>query len=174
MTKLVKRVVHSAGSQYCKAIARSEFDAQSFKRINERPIEYRFVFEAITKYGPKTVLDVGTGLSALPNLIRTCGPVVTAIDNIRDYWPEGMVNRHFHIKDEDATRSITGSYDMVTCISVLEHIKAHDDAVRSMLKALNPGGHLVMTFPYNENRYIENVYSLPGAGYGSDLPYVAQ
>jgi hypothetical protein len=77
---------------------RSEYEAQVYRRINERPIEYRFVFGAIRQTAPESVLDVGTGESALPSLIRTCGPVVTAIDNIRDYWPEGMVNRHFHAK----------------------------------------------------------------------------
>jgi hypothetical protein len=174
MTRAVKNAVHSAGRSYCRTITQSEFEAQSYRRINERPIEYRFVFEALQQLVPKTVLDVGTGESALPSLIRTCGPIVTAIDNIRDYWPEGMVNRHFHVKDEDATRAISGTYDMVTCISVLEHIKAHDDAVRVMLGAVNPGGHLILTFPYNEKQYVPNVYALPEAGYGKDLPYVAQ
>jgi SAM-dependent methyltransferase len=174
MTRFVKNVVHSAGRRYCRVVIQSEYEDQSFRRINERPIEYRFVFEAITQLSPKTVLDVGTGLSALPSLVRTCGPVVTAIDNIRDYWPEGMVNRHFHVKDEDAARAISGCYDLITCISVLEHIKSHDDAIRVMLGALHPGGHLVLTFPYNEKQYIPNVYALPGAGYGQDLPYVAQ
>ena len=174
MTRFMKNVLHSAGRRYCRAIVQSEFEAQSFRRINERPIEYRFAFEIIMDAAPKSVLDVGTGESALPSLIRTCGPVVTAIDNIRDYWPEGMVNRHFYVKDEDATKSISGSYDLICCISVLEHVKSHEDAIRAMLGALNPGGYLVLTVPYNENRYIPNVYALPGAGYGSDLPYIAQ
>ncbi len=43
-----------------------------------------------------------------------------------------------------------------------------------MLSLLNPGGHLALTAPYNENRYIEDVYRLPGAGYGHDNPYVCQ
>jgi SAM-dependent methyltransferase len=171
---VLKRIVHSAGRRYCRAVTESEYQDQSFKRINERPIEYGFVFQSIGRYCPKTILDVGTGTSALPSLMRTCGPVVKAIDNIRDYWPEGMVNRHYHVADEDATKGISGSYDMVTCISVLEHIKAPNDAIRCMLAALNPGGHLVLTFPYNEKQYIPNVYALPEAGYGKDLPYVAQ
>src|SRR5579863_850036 len=174
MTNLLKNAVHQLGRRYDGYIAEDEFESQSFRRINERPIEYGFVFESIRETGPKTILDVGTGTSALPSLMRTCGPVVTAIDNIHDYWPEGMVNRHFHVKDEDATKRITGSYDMVTCISVLEHIPPHAAAVRNMLDALNPGGHLVLTHPYNENRYIENAYKMPDAGYGQDLPFVCQ
>jgi hypothetical protein len=28
-----------------------------------------------------------------------CGFVVTAIDNVRDYWDHGMVNRHWTVLD---------------------------------------------------------------------------
>ena len=174
MTNPFKAVIHSAGRSYCRAISKAEYEAQSFRRVNERPIEYRFAFESIRIACPKTVLDVGTGESALPSLMRTCGPIVTAIDNVSDYWPAGMVNRHYHIKDEDATRGISGKFDLITCISVLEHIHAHEAAIASMLRALNPGGHLALTFPYNEQQYIPNAYALPDAGYGKDLPYVAQ
>jgi 2-polyprenyl-3-methyl-5-hydroxy-6-metoxy-1,4-benzoquinol methylase len=174
VTKLAKKLAHYAGQRYDQEVTRTEYESQSFRRLNERAIEYRFVFEAIRELGPRTILDVGTGLSALPSLMRTCGPVVTAIDNVRDYWPEGMVNRHFHVRDEDATRSISGSYDLITCISVLEHIQTADAAIEVMLEALNPGGHLVLSFPYNERQYVPNVYALAGAGYGQDLPYVAQ
>jgi 2-polyprenyl-3-methyl-5-hydroxy-6-metoxy-1,4-benzoquinol methylase len=174
MTGIAKTLVHLAGRRYCQKITQAEYESQSFHRINERPIEYRFVFETIQEIGPRTVLDVGAGLSALPSLMRTCGPVVTAIDNVRDYWPQGMVNRHFYIRDEDATQSISGSYDLITCISVLEHIRDSGAAIDRMLHALNPQGRLVLSFPYNEHQYIPDVYALPGAGYGRELPYIAQ
>jgi SAM-dependent methyltransferase len=174
MVGIVKSAVHYAGRRYVDAITRSEYEAQKFKRLNERGIEYRFVFDAISRTCPTSILDVGTGEAALPSLMRTCGPIVRAIDNIQDYWPDGMVNRHFHIENEDAVQGLTGSYDMVTCISVLEHIKEHDAAVRSMLAVLKPGGHLVLTFPYQESQYLEDVYRMTGAGYGADLPFVCQ
>jgi SAM-dependent methyltransferase len=172
--RILKSTVHGLGQHYCAYIAEDEYKSQSFNRLNERAIEYRFVFSSIQYATPRSILDVGTGTSALPSLMRTCGPVVTAIDNIRDYWPDGMINRHFYVRDEDATRGISGVYDMVTCISVLEHIPNHSMAVRNMLNALNPGGYLVLTFPYNENRYVGNVYRLPEAGYGQDVPYICQ
>jgi SAM-dependent methyltransferase len=174
MLNLIKSRVHSAGRRYLQTVVRAEYESQKYKRQNERPIEYRFVFEAIVRTGPQTILDVGTGETALPSLMRTCGPVVRAVDNVRDYWPEGMINRHYHVDDEDAVKGLTGSYDMVTCISVLEHIKPHDAAVRSMLGALKPGGHLVLTCPYREEGYVGDVYRMAGAGYGADLPYVCQ
>ena len=171
---LAKSVIHRLGREYCTAVCKSEFEAQVYKRTNERPIEWRFTFECITDTCPRTVLDVGTGPSPLPALIGSCGITASAIDNIRDYWTKGMFNRHFYVRNEDATRSLNGQFDLVTCISVLEHIPNSDDAVKNMLGAVAPGGHLVLTHPYNENRYCENAYKLPEAGYGQDAPYVCQ
>ena len=43
-----------------------------------------------------------------------------------------------------------------------------------MIKLLKPGGHLVLTFPYNEKQYIDNVYKLPDAGYGQNYSFICQ
>jgi len=160
----LKSIVHRLGSYYNRTLSRREFLAQQFVGVNERPVEYRFVFENLTRAMPKSVLDVGTGRTALPQLMRTCGFVVTAIDNVRDYWPSGMVNRHYHVVDDDILSPRTrGPFDFVTCISTLEHIPDYGRAVRNMFALLRPGGTLVLTFPYNDARYCANVYALPGS-----------
>jgi SAM-dependent methyltransferase len=141
---------------------------------NERPVEYSFVFRQITRYYPSSVLDVGTGVTALPHLIANCGLHVTAIDNIRDYWTNGMVNRHVLVVDEDVTKmTIHSKYDMVLCISTLEHIVDFDTAVRAMAKSLKPNGTLVMTFPHSHEAFVENVYKLPGTDAPSDMVFGA-
>jgi SAM-dependent methyltransferase len=174
-TNVAKTLAHRLGRAYCREVCRREYNNQQFVRVSERPIEYRFVFEQLTQLNAVSVLDVGTGTTALPQLIRTCGFLTTAIDNIQDYWPEGMFNRHYHIINDDITDTRLGkTFDVITCISVLEHIANHDAAMRSMVALLNPGGHLIVTFPYNERRYVDNVYRLPGAGYGQDAPYICQ
>jgi SAM-dependent methyltransferase len=100
---------------------------------------------------------------------------VTAIDNIYDYWPKGMFNRHFYVIQDDITHTgLTKKFDLITCVSVLEHIPNYKAAVQSMFNCLHPRGHLVLTFPYNEKKYIENVYKIPGAGYGQDAPQICQ
>ncbi len=170
-----KRLMHRLGNLYAREICRREFLAQEFLGINERPVEYRFVFEQLTQAFPKTVLDVGTGRTALPQLMRTCGFLVTAIDNIRDYWPSGMVNRHYHVLDDDILAPNTGGpFDFITCVSTLEHIRDHARAMRNMLSLLRPGGRLVVTFPYNEKSYVENVYALPGSIGADKYPFVTQ
>lgn len=172
---LPKRLIHAMGSLYVRAVCRREYLAQEFLGINERPVEYRFVFEQLTEAFPRTVLDVGTGKTALPQLMRACGFLVTAIDNIRDYWPQGMFNRHYHVLDDDILDPRTpGPFDFITCVSTLEHIREHARAVRMMFSLLRPGGRLVITCPYNETAYVPNVYALPGSIGADKYPFVTQ
>lgn len=133
------------------------------------------MFRKIGQIYPHKILDVGTGKTALPQLMRNCGCLVTATDNVRDYWPFGMLNRHYHIIDDDITRTrLSGTFDFITCISVLEHIIKPDEAIRNMFSLLKPNGHLILTFPYSERCYVKNVYELPDASYGKDASYITQ
>lgn len=162
------------GKWYCNIKCKKEYINSKFRWINERPIEYHFVFQTLTTIYIKTVLDIGTGTTALPHLIRNCGYLVTAID-IYDYWPSGIFNRHYYIIRDDITNSkLKMKFDCITCISVLEHIKNFNAAVENMVNLLNEKGYLILTFPYNEEKYIENVYKLPGAGYGQNNPQICQ
>lgn len=152
-----------------------EYERQTFSRFNERPVEYGFVFRMLARVYPKTVLDVGTGTTALPHLMRNCGCLVTATDNVRDYWPAGMVNRHYHVVDDDITHTrLQGQFDLITCVSVLEHIEDSAAAVRNMFGLLKTNGRLILTFPYTEHSYIRNVYELPDSRYGRDAAFICQ
>jgi len=153
MKSSIRSLADRAGLLYASLLAKREYRTQQFVAVNERPVELRMVFAYLARACPRTVLDVGTGATALPHLMRNCGFLVTAIDNIRDFWPRGMVNRHYHVINDDITHTrLTQTYDFITCISVLEHIADHGAAMRSMLSLLNPGGHLIVTFPYHDTR----------------------
>jgi SAM-dependent methyltransferase len=101
--------------------------------------------------------------------------MVTASDNFGNFWTRPLINRHYHVIDDDILRTrLTGPYDLITCVSVLEHIPEADRAVKNMFRLLAPMGYLILTFPYSEHQYVPNVYELPGATYGKDFPYIAQ
>jgi 2-polyprenyl-3-methyl-5-hydroxy-6-metoxy-1,4-benzoquinol methylase len=159
---VLKRTIHALGRAYIRKIINDEADAQSFRHVNERPIELRFLFDCITRFQPETVLDVGTGTSPLPAMIENCGCHVRAIDNVRDYWPEGMQNRHWRVENADIRDGQIGPqrFHMVTCISVLEHIDAPEKAMVSMARLLRQDGLLVLTTPYSENHPHPNVYAI--------------
>lgn len=172
---MIKDLVRAVGDAYVRARRRKEYESQQFLGVNERPVELRFIFHHLARCCPRTVLDVGTGMTALPSLMRTCGLVVTAIDNVTDYWSSGMTNPHFHVIDDDITRTrLDREFDFITCVSTLEHIRDHDQAVSSMFKLLAPGGCIAITCPYNERAYVENVYALPGSSVKVAYPFVTQ
>ncbi len=171
----IKKIMDCIGLHYVQIICAREWKRQEYFSINERPIEFAFLFRQLVKVWPKTILDVGTGKTALPHLMRNCGFLVTATDNIKDYWSSGMVNRHYHVINDDIRKTaITGQFDLITCISVLEHIKEHRGAMKSMYSLLNPGGLLILTCPYNNERYVPNVYKLPESSVTVNYPFVTQ
>ena len=172
---MLKNVIHRLGQMYIAKIVDNEVLSQNFKKRNERPIEYRFVFDCLTRLRPQTVLNVGTGTTALPSLIANCGCVVKALDNIRDYWPTGVLNRHWKVINDDIRKpQTTERFDMITCVSVIEHVDEPLTAFKSMIALLNRGGHLVLTTPYNEQWSVPNVYALPGAAYGQNASYICR
>ncbi|MFA5059066.1 MAG: class I SAM-dependent methyltransferase [Candidatus Omnitrophota bacterium] len=172
---IFKTWIQKIGKAYYRQMLKKEYEAQQFEP-NERSIEYRFVFDAIAKVCPKTVLDVGVGKSSLPQLMSVCGLKVTAIDNIYEYWSKyGMFNKHFYVINDDiANTKLANKFDLITCISTLEHIRDFNSAMKNMANLLEPKGFLVLTCPYTENRYIDNVYKLPESTAGSNRTYITQ
>ena len=169
--------VEVIGKRWCRAQCRREDEKRMLKpeRVNERPVELAFMFRHLATACPDTILDVGTGKSSLPHLLYNCGHRVTAVDNVRDYWRGGMFNRHFTVQHTDITApGLDETFDFITCISVIEHIRDHEAAVQVMMSLLNPGGSLIITCPYSENRFADNVYDLPEAGYGQNFQYICR
>jgi len=68
-----------------KPILFKEYKFPDFSKINERPIEYSFVFNNLWQICPNSILDVGTGRTSLPFLMANCGFKVTAIDKVENY-----------------------------------------------------------------------------------------
>lgn len=167
--------VEKVGKAWVKEVCEQEYKSQSFDRFNERAVEFSFIFEKLRTHYPKKILDVGSGMTALPQIMRNTGALVTAIDNVTDYWSEAMVNRHYHVINDDITQSrLSGNYDFISCVSVLEHIENFTDAVAGMARLLRSDGLLAISFPYNEDTYVRNVYLLPGSSYGKGAPYITQ
>jgi SAM-dependent methyltransferase len=172
----IKSLIHRAGRRYIRRLCDLEANSQAFSHQNERPMEYGFALRALTENRSRTILDVGTGTTAWPHLLRNCGFVVTAIDNVRDYWADGMINRHWRVLDVDITKpgGLQGRFEAITCISVIEHIENHLIAVGNMISLLAQDGILILTCPYNYSEYSPDVYKRPDAIYGQDAGYICR
>jgi SAM-dependent methyltransferase len=169
----IERVRHAGLRALLTPMLKAEWESSREPEINEGALQYSFALGALTDCDAHDVLDVGTGTSAWPQLLVGCGFRVTAIDEIAGYWgPVGFFNRHFYVQRADVRRpTLSADYDSVTCLNVMSTIAEDRAALAGMIAALNPGGRLVLSFPYNETFPVSNVYELPDAGYGQDARY---
>jgi SAM-dependent methyltransferase len=174
---LLKRMLRIPGNRYNEFMLRRAFKAQEAdaRGPNERPLEYSFALQALALSQHLDVLDVGPGLAPWPAVVSLCGYHVTATDQMTIYWQEKIINKHFYVIHDDITDTkIAQKFGIITCISTLEHIPKHADAVSNMASLLKEDGILIMSFPYNERRYVHNAYDLPNAGYGKGAPFITQ
>jgi SAM-dependent methyltransferase len=171
----ISRLYSKAAQLPMTPLLRYEWSRRDQRRLNERTIEYSFALNCLANQYPTSVLDVGTGTAAWPQLLANCGYSVTALDEGDSFWGHRPSNRHHHIFHGDITNpAIEDKFDAITCLSVIEHIQEHEAAVRGMRSLLSSGGCAILSFPYSERHFVENVYSLPGVSYGIDAPYICR
>lgn len=129
---------------------------------SERFLEYFYVASMIkTVREDFRILDVGCGGSIFTFILAGFFPNLIGID-VRD-----LSNDHlpYNFKVEDITKlSFVDEYfDVITCISTLEHIglegrygsredlQGEQKAMNEMYRVLKPRGKLILTVPYGKN-----------------------
>jgi SAM-dependent methyltransferase len=131
-----------------------------------RKLEYAFAVEAFVRgeHGRRLdVLDVGCGVVPLCNWMSQRGHQVTAVDpSAADigFLVRNDLNRFYGSHVDYAVARAERlpwpdqSFDVVTCISVLEHLPPGNDrvALSEMTRVLRPGGTLILTFDVSPPR----------------------
>ncbi len=168
------KIYNFLGRNFLEPLLKKEQIKRPFPEINERPVEYAFAFKHLRQLCTGPILDIGPGQSSWPHLLSICGYKVVAVDKIGGYW-NSFFNRHYKVLSDDITNlKLEDKFQFVTCLSTLEHILDHRTAVKGMHDALEVGGYLILTVPYNELFYHSNIYEHPEAGYGQSAKYIAQ
>ncbi|MBY0270881.1 MAG: bifunctional 2-polyprenyl-6-hydroxyphenol methylase/3-demethylubiquinol 3-O-methyltransferase UbiG [Burkholderiales bacterium] len=149
-----------------------ESEFRPLHEINPLRLDY---IDRIAALRGKTVLDVGCGGGILAEAMAARGARVTGID-LADK-PLKVAQLHLmesrldvvyrNIAVEVLAQEAPHSFDVVTCMEMLEHVPDPASAVRACAALLKPGGHAFFaTLNRNPKSYL---YAIIGAEYVLNL-----
>lgn len=153
-------------------LAHRWWDANSeFKPLHEiNPLRLNYI-DRIAKLGGKSVLDVGCGGGILSESMAGLGARVTGIDLGEKalqvaqlhLLESGKQVEYRKIAVEELAAEKPGSYDVVTCMEMLEHVPDPHSIVQACATLVKPGGHVFFsTLNRNPKSYL---FAIIGAEY---------
>ena len=142
-----------------------------FKPLHEiNPLRLDYINErsALTE---KRILDVGCGGGILSEGLALRGADVTGIDlaeanlvTARQHAEETKLNISYqNVAVEDLAAEHPGSFDIVTCLEMLEHVPDPASVIQACATLVKPGGHIFFsTINRNPKSYL---FAIVGAEY---------
>merc|ERR1711879_59202 len=155
-----------------EALASRWWDPESeFKPLHDiNPLRCNYIDELAHLAG-KTVLDVGCGGGILSEAMAQRGADVSGIDmgeaplNVARLHAleSGLDINYQQIPVEQLAEEQPGSFDIVTCPEMLEHVPDPSSVIRACAKLVKPGGHVFFsTLNRNPKSY---AFAIIGAEY---------
>ena len=155
-----------------EALAARWWDPHSeFKPLHEiNPLRLQYI-DRRSKLNGKQVLDVGCGGGILSESMAIKGATVTGIDMgtaplmvARLHQHESNVDVEYQQSTVEAfAESRPETFDVVTCMEMLEHVPDPASAINACARLLKPGGHLFMsTINRNPKSFL---FAIVGAEY---------
>lgn len=154
------------------ALAHRWWDPNSeFKPLHAiNPLRLGWI-KSITNLEGKQVLDVGCGGGILAESLSQAGATVTGIDlsskalKVAELHQleSGTSVQYRSISAEDLAKEGTKSFDVVTCMEMLEHVPDPSSVVKACAALCKPGGHVFFsTLNRNPKSYL---FAIIGAEY---------
>jgi len=120
-----------------------------FKGLHDiNPLRLKYIGERAAPLSEKRVLDVGCGGGILTEAIAATGAHVTGIDigqaplavARRHMTQSGLQITYRRITAESLAASEPGSFDVVTCMELLEHVPDPPSVINACRTLVKPGG----------------------------------
>ena len=134
------------------------------------PLRLDWIQQRVELQGQK-VVDVGCGGGILTEAMAAAGANVTGIDMAEGPLTVARLHQHESgakvdyrkITAEDLAAEEPGSYDVVTCLEMLEHVPDPSSVIRACAELVRPGGHVAFsTINRNPKSF---VFAIVGAEY---------
>ncbi|MEM5528333.1 bifunctional 2-polyprenyl-6-hydroxyphenol methylase/3-demethylubiquinol 3-O-methyltransferase UbiG [Gammaproteobacteria bacterium AS21] len=137
-----------------------------FKPLHDiNPLRVNYINTMVNLEG-KTVIDVGCGGGILSESMVKHGAIVTGIDlgaaplKVAKLHglESGLKVDYQKISAEDMAELHRASFDVVTCMEMLEHVPDPSSIVRACAKLVKPGGHVFFsTINRNPKSYVQAI-----------------
>ncbi|MEM8547205.1 MAG: bifunctional 2-polyprenyl-6-hydroxyphenol methylase/3-demethylubiquinol 3-O-methyltransferase UbiG [Pseudomonadota bacterium] len=136
------------------AVASRWWDPQgefgALHKIN--PLRARYVGDRVELDGRK-LLDIGCGGGLFAEAMAERGAIVTGIDMSKPALQVAALHLHESGHDiayeettaENWAEENAGTYDVVTCLEMLEHVPAPESVVAAAAALVRPGGHIIFS-----------------------------
>lgn len=171
----MSNVDHSEIDKF-SALAHRWWDPTSeFKPLHAiNPLRLGWI-QSITNLQGKRILDVGCGGGILAESLSKAGATVTGIDlsskalKVAELHQleSGTSVRYLTISAEDLAKEESQSYDVITCMEMLEHVPDPSSVVQACAKLCKPGGHIFFsTLNRNPKSFL---FAVVGAEYVLNL-----
>lgn len=171
MVNRAENVDHEEISKFEQLASRWWDPNSEFKPLHEiNPLRLKYIDERVGLAGKK-VLDVGCGGGILSESMAACGATVTGID--MGEAPLSVAKLHLlesglevdyqRIPVEKLAAEQPETFDVVTCMEMLEHVPDPASIVSACAKLAKPGGSLFFsTLNRNPKSYL---FAIVGAEY---------
>ncbi len=171
MTTSNINVDHTEISKF-EALASRWWDPESeFKPLHEiNPLRLQYI-DSIAGLSGKQVLDVGCGGGILAESMAAKGADVTGIDMGESnlgvarlhLLESGLEVDYRKIPVEELAQQQAGTFDVVTCMEMLEHVPDPASVIKACATLVKPGGHVFFsTLNRNPKSYL---FAIVGAEY---------
>ena len=132
-------------------LAHRWWDPESeFKPLHQiNPLRLDWIDNA-ARIADKRVVDIGCGGGILAESMATRGAQVTGVDLSEKalgvarlhLFESGQQVDYRHISAEDLAHECPASFDVVTCMEMLEHVPDPASTIRACATLVKPGGHV--------------------------------
>lgn len=116
------------------------------------PLRLKFIVQQIETPHPR-IVDIGCGGGILTEALARTGAEVSGIDlseqslavACQHAREQGLVIDYRYQSAEQLAREQSGSFDLVTCMEVLEHVPDPAQVIAACARVLKPGGRAVFS-----------------------------